>query len=143
MIAVTGPDSLKFLQGLLTNDMRLLSAPESPTNPTPPSRPLKPLYAFMLDIKGRVTHDVFVHHASSILGDTVPTAAPKHTYFLDIDRAAVPDLVQHLNRIKLRSKLVVADVSESITPFAVYGGQGTSALVPELEGDPRTELLGS
>lgn len=66
VIRFRGPDTVKFLHGLLTNDVRRFGEPPSDKTsslPTPNLAPLSvpPMYAAMLTPQGRFLYDLFLY----------------------------------------------------------------------------------
>ena len=66
VVRFRGPDTVKFLQGLLTNDVRKLGEPMGEKNlPVPtanlPSVSTPPIYAAMLTPQGRFLYDFFLY----------------------------------------------------------------------------------
>lgn len=69
VVRFSGPDTVKFLQGLLTNDVRRFgesSGEESSTVPTPnmASVTTPPMYAALLTPQGRFLYDFFLYRPS-------------------------------------------------------------------------------
>ena len=131
LLKVKGRDSVKFLQGLVTNDV------ESFHN----DKERKTLYAMFLNASGRTLYDVvFYKHDNS--GD-VPA------FFLECDLNAIPDLTKHLKMFKLRAKVDIFQV-EDYQPWVMFSTSGgvniknasSSSDISVIEQDPRLELLG-
>ena len=66
VVRFRGPDAVKFLQGLVTNDVRKFSetmGESTSTVPTPnlPSVSPSPVYAAMLTPQGRFLYDFFIY----------------------------------------------------------------------------------
>ena len=66
VVRFSGPDTVKFLQGLLTNDVRRFgesAGEKSSTVPTPnmPSVSTPPMYAALLTPQGRFMYDFFLY----------------------------------------------------------------------------------
>jgi folate-binding protein YgfZ len=118
VVKVAGADAAKFLDGLVTADLDKVTAGNA-------------RYAALLTPQGKIIADFIV----------VKAAEPDH-YFLDCPRALAPTLVQRLNFYKLRAKVIVEDLSETLAIMAVWDGAGTSG--PGLAyADPRLPALGS
>lgn len=108
-----GPDTVKFLQGLLTNDIRPLAARTPPTDscgsrasylPTPnlTYRSPPPIYAALLTPQGRFLYDLFLYRPprpdEKLDGRTGsgPGSADSEepfTLLADVDTAVVDDLL--------------------------------------------------
>jgi folate-binding protein YgfZ len=64
-------------------------------------------------------------------------------YFLDVPRALAPMLVQRLNFYKLRAKVTVEDVSETLGVLAIWDGDGRIGGFGLAYPDPRLAGLGT
>lgn len=92
LIAISGADSQTFLQGQVTNDIKLLAqGAQFNGYCTPKGRLLALFYSFSLE-------DVI---------------------YLQCPRALIPDLVKRLRMYVLRSKVVVEDASERLFAFGL------------------------
>lgn len=85
VVTIGGIDRVKFLQGLVSNDVRRATADHS-------------VYAALLTPQGKFLHDMFI-------------LADADTLWLDIEGARAPDLVARLSKYKLRSAVTIADMS--------------------------------
>ncbi len=94
-LAVSGPDAEDFLQGLVTNDVTALSADRA-------------LYAALLSPQGKIVCDFFLLRRGE---DIV----------LELEKSAAGDLMQRLQRYKLRAKVQLADKSNELASVAVIG----------------------
>lgn len=95
VVSVTGADSEKLLQGLVTNDLEGLSEGEA-------------RHAGLLSPQGKILFDFFVvRHADG--------------YLLDVVRAKAADLVKRLTIYKLRAQVTITDVSDSFKVYAAWG----------------------
>lgn len=95
IVAVTGPDTLKFLQGLISADaMRV--------------RPDSVLYSFLLSPQGKYLFDFFLH---AIEGGVA----------LDVAAEDAPALAAKLTQYKLRSKAAIA-ARDDLAVAALIGG---------------------
>jgi folate-binding protein YgfZ len=92
VVSVTGPDSEKLLQGLVTNDLEGLAVGEA-------------RHAGLLTPQGKILFDFFVVRQSD-------------GYLLDVPRAKAGDLAKRLSMYRLRADVVIADVSDSFTVYA-------------------------
>lgn len=101
VVAVTGPDARKLLQGLLTNDLTLLD-----TQPA--------IHAGLLSPQGKILFEFFVVRT----GDGV---------LLDVSRDVAADLVKRLTLYKLRAAVTIKDVSEAYTVLALWGTDACSS----------------
>jgi tRNA-modifying protein YgfZ len=96
VIAVTGPDRVAFLQGLVSNDVAAAG-------------PGKAVWAALLSPQGKWLADFFILSDGEAL-------------LLDCERAQVGMLVPRLSRYRLRSQVVVADASADWAVHAAWGG---------------------
>jgi folate-binding protein YgfZ len=116
-VKVAGDDARKFLDGLLTIDIGSVS-------------PERARFAALLTPQGKIIVDFIV----------VKVAEQGH-YFLDAPRALAPELVQRLNFYKLRAKVIVEDLSETLGVMAAWDGAGKAAF-GQWYADPRLPALG-
>jgi folate-binding protein YgfZ len=118
-VKVAGDDARKFLNGLITSDIAKMT-------------PARPGFAALLTPQGKIIVDF-------ILAEAPP--ADRGGFFLDCPRALAPALVQRLNFYKLRAKVVVENLSDSLGVLAAWDGE--PAATPDLAfADPRTPTLG-
>jgi hypothetical protein len=116
VIEVTGDDRIAFLQGLVSNDVALAG-------------PAQAVWAALLTPQGKWLADFF------ILADGA-------RLLLDVQRDQAAMLIQRLGRFRLRSKVVLRDVSDALHVHVVWNG------VPALESgtvaapDPRLPEAG-
>ena len=120
VIAVTGEDAGKFLQGLITNDMDLVDGESA-------------IFAGLLSPQGKILFDFFVVRA----GDG---------FLLDVAKEQAGELVKRLTMYKLRTKVAIADQSNSMAVVAglgaTLGGRAVSFDDPRRAGLwPRAILL--
>lgn len=127
LISITGSDSQKFLQGLLTNDVSNISSSS--------------LYGLFLTPKGRFLAD-------SIL---IPQ---KDGYIIDAEESIQVNLLQHLKKHKLRAKVEIEDKSEVMKVMVVMEGtkeelnmvenqiKNENEAVGKFYQDPRTKNMG-
>lgn len=106
VIRFRGPDTLKFLQGLLTNDVRSFgeAVGEKTANvPTPnvPAATVPPMYAAFLSPQGRFLYDLFLYkppRPDTKLDDTgtAPGSDPHEPLdlFADVDASVLDELLQ-------------------------------------------------
>ena len=85
ILAVSGADARSFLQGLITNDMDLVS-------------PKQAIYAALLTPQGKFLHDFFI-------------VEHQERFLLDCAAARIPDLLKRLKMYRLRAKVEIADES--------------------------------
>eukprot|EP01051_Picozoa_sp_SAG22_P025370 SAG22_NODE_7483_length_735_cov_1.451258_1_plen_197_part_10 len=131
VIRVDGADACTFLQGLTTNDTRLLSAAVEGTDGGG-SEATGPWagrcqYTSMLHPKGRVLWEFFAW-AHPSLGDGA--------LLLDCDAAALPQLQKRLNMFKLRAAVELTDVSADYEVLAVLGASDDAVASYTAEAAP-------
>ncbi|KAI5811086.1 hypothetical protein DFH27DRAFT_619776 [Peziza echinospora] len=142
ILSVRGPDSTKYLQGLTTiNVPGVSSVANSSSN-----------YAAFLNAQGRLLFDVFVYDGSGWrgsgsrisgkeskgegegAGEGEKVAEEEKEYLLDCAASSLKDLIGHVRRYKLRSKVTIEEVVGAGV-WAVWDGSGSGAAIPEgLEG---------
>jgi folate-binding protein YgfZ len=117
LIQFSGADTLPFLQGLVTNDVLHLSKKGR-------------VYAALLTPQGKFLHDFFLIHR----GDYV---------WIDCEKARQDDLLRRLNMYKLRSKVVIEALPDTMGVYVLWGQGGAvpSASV-DCHLDPRLSALG-
>lgn len=91
---VTGEDSFSFLQGLITNDLKLLESQEA-------------LYACFLTPQGKFLHDFLI------------TEIP-NGYRLEVLKETSETLIKHFKMYKLRSR-VGLEINKDISIYASWG----------------------
>ncbi|XP_027360723.1 putative transferase At4g12130, mitochondrial [Abrus precatorius] len=133
VIRFRGPDTLKFLQGLLTNDVRKFGEPigekiENLPTPNVPAASPPPIYAALLTPQGRFLFDLFLYKPPTCdakLDDsgTAPESHPHQPFdlFADVDTSVLDDLLQTFNKYRLRSKVEIDNVSDDFSCWQRYG----------------------
>ncbi|GAA5984449.1 hypothetical protein JCM5350_003363 [Sporobolomyces pararoseus] len=91
LLSVQGRDSTKFLQGLVSNDVKKLQPTSSSV-----------IYAGLLQADGRYMSDIFLHNHPNPSDQDVPN------YFLDHPNSHSQSIRTYLKRHVLRSKLKLA-----------------------------------
>lgn len=117
IIGISGEDSIEFLQGLISNDARLLEKG-------------RPVYAAMLTPQGRFLHDFFL----------VPW---QEKIFVDIHSPRAADFLNRLRIYRLRSKVVI-EPGEALNAFALWDGELDEAGQQDCKiyRDPRLAEMG-
>jgi folate-binding protein YgfZ len=100
VLKVTGEDARSFLNGLATNDIGKAT-------------PGVACFAALLTPQGKIIVDFFVTEASAEDGGG---------FFLDVPRALAQALADKLKFYKLRAKVTVENLSETLGVVAVWGG---------------------
>jgi DNA-3-methyladenine glycosylase I len=119
VVKVAGDDARKFLNGLITCDLGKVT-------------PARAGFAALLTPQGKIIVDFLLAEAP---------AADGGGFFLDCPRALAPALVQRLNFYKLRAKIIVEDLSETLGVLAIWGGEAASEY-GLCYADPRLPALG-
>ncbi|KAI8096655.1 uncharacterized protein BX664DRAFT_324547 [Halteromyces radiatus] len=104
LLEMEGPDSTKFLQGLITNHMPLISAGGDG------------FYTAFLTPQGRTLYDVFIYPVN--VGENFP----HQKFILDYPSNDISgSLLRHLKRYVLRSKVKMRDVSDEYSLYHIWG----------------------
>ena len=120
VVKVAGDDARKFLNGLITSDIAKVA-------------PDRAAFAALLTPQGKIIVDFILAEAPSADGGG---------FFLDCPRALAPALMQRLNFYKLRAKVIVEDLSETLGVLAIWGGAADTEY-GLCYGDPRLPELGT
>ncbi|XP_028833545.1 iron-sulfur cluster assembly factor IBA57, mitochondrial isoform X2 [Denticeps clupeoides] len=126
LVKIHGRDADSFLQGLVTNDVKLM-------------RERRSLYAHMLNVQGRTLFDVLMY------------SPEEHTVLLECDSTVKEAFLRHLKVYKLRRSISIAPCPDlslwALLPLVTQ----MKDLKPEvtdlqqvvvLEEDPRTTFMG-
>ncbi|SPO29429.1 related to IBA57 - mitochondrial iron-sulfur cluster assembly factor [Ustilago trichophora] len=130
VVQVSGRDTVKLLQGLVSNDVRALtkSQSESPAM----------VYAGFMNPQGRMLADAFIHRQADL-----EDGSPR--WLLDVDSRTLPSLLSFIKKFKLRSKVKLVDVSAEfniVQAWSDSSSQAPSAIVEKLSLDPRCPTIG-
>ena len=121
VVRVSGADARPFLDGLLTCDLDKVA-------------PDRPRFGALLTPQGKLLFDFLLFEAPQDAGGG---------FYLDCLRFMAPDLAKRLGFYKLRAKVAVEDLSETL---AVVAGWGDAAAPDDaiglIGGDPRLKALG-
>lgn len=134
VVRFRGPDTIKFLQGLLTNDIRKFHEPvgdekSSLVTPNLPASSARSLYAAMLTPQGRFLYDMFLYEPPRSDEKLDPSGSrpgtePKQDeveLLADVDSSVLDELVDALKKYRLRSKVDIENVGESLCCWQRYG----------------------
>ena len=113
VVEVTGEDRVAFLQGLVSNDVA-------------EAGPGRAVFAALLTPQGKWLADFFIH-------------ADGERLLLDCERVQAGMLAQRLGRFRLRSKVVLRDLSGEMVVAVGWGGAEMPA---GAVADPRLEAAG-
>jgi folate-binding protein YgfZ len=119
VVKVDGDDARKFLNGLVTSDIAKVTPGEAG-------------FGALLTPQGKIIVDF-------ILAEAPPTDGGG--FFLDCPRALAATLLQRLNFYKLRAKVIVEDLSETLGVVAIWDG-GAATEYGLCYRDPRLAPLG-
>jgi folate-binding protein YgfZ len=119
VVKVTGDGARSFLNGLFTADIGKVT-------------PGEPCFAALLTPQGKIIVDAIIAEADPSDGGG---------FFLDVPRALAKTCVDRLNFYKLRAKVMVEDLSETLGVMAVWDGEGQSEYGLAYR-DPRLPALG-
>ncbi|KAI9323279.1 hypothetical protein BX666DRAFT_2146040 [Dichotomocladium elegans] len=103
MLTIEGPDTAKFLQGLITNHMPLIA------------KGGEGLFTAFLTPQGRMLYDAFIYPVNEADG------FPQPKYVIECASSATTSLLKHLKRYILRSKVKIRDASEEYTLWNIWG----------------------
>ena len=126
VLSVEGPDSLEWLQGMVSNDVKDLSAGEG-------------IPAAVLNIQGKILADVRIFRT--------PDA-----FLLDLSEPLAAGVVEHLNRYLIADEVEISDLSGNLAMISIQGPRAKTALsglltVPSLPikdlGHEEAECAGS
>lgn len=113
VIAVSGPERVAFLQGLVSNDVKDTAR--------------GPVYACLLTPQGKFLHDMFI-----VADDE------NDRLLVDCERKRRDDLLKRLRMYKLRSKVDLEDLSDILRVYAFWGDDAGRGYA-----DPRLDDLGA
>ena len=119
VVKVVGEAAGKFLNGLLTADISKVT-------------PDRAAFAALLTPQGKIMVDMIVAQAPAEDGGG---------YFLDCPRALAKTLTDRLDFYKLRAKVLIEDLSETLGVLAAWGGAGETDC-GLCYADPRLDELG-
>lgn len=135
VVRFEGPDTFRFLQGLVSNDLKRLEQEPPPSEaavPTPnqPVALAQPLYAALLNPQGRFLFDLFFYRPvrpADRLGErgSGPGSNGAPTLLCDVDTSTLNELLDHLRKHKLRAKVEFEDISKDLSIWQRYGGSLT------------------
>lgn len=146
VIRFSGPDTIKFLQGLLTNDVRRFGeTPREETShlPTPnmPLHAVPPMYAALLTPQGRFLYDLFLYRPPRPEEKFDKTGAGPGAgdgeleLLADVDAQVLDEVVQTFKRYRLRAKVDIENVAQDFSSWQHYGGNFSRKSSTEEEPD--------
>ncbi|WP_230530692.1 CAF17-like 4Fe-4S cluster assembly/insertion protein YgfZ [Microvirga roseola] len=120
VVRVSGDDAKTFLDGLVTCDIDRVS-------------PQAARFGALLTPQGKILFDFIVFQAPAEIGGA---------YYLDVLKVFAPDLAKRLSFYKLRAKVAVEDLSESLAVIAGWDMPRPEDEAGLVAGDPRLPDLG-
>lgn len=132
LIRVHGADSVRLLQGLVTNNVELFQQDAS----------LKTMYSMFLNAQGRVLYDTMLYKDK--------TTSENPCFFIECDKNILPAMMKLMTFYKLRSKVNISRV-EDIVPWVIFDENSSDAINLDVKmdsnlisfgRDPRIKELG-
>jgi folate-binding protein YgfZ len=118
LIEVTGKDSFKFLQGLVTNDINLLTSNLSNT-----------IYSLILTPKGRYLFDIFIYQINN------------ESFLLEVEEQDANFLLETLKKYTLLSKITFS-LKENLNSYYIIPTINNNSYQENIIQDTRTNNLG-
>lgn len=122
-----GPDTVPFLQGLVTNEVTELEE-------------RKVQYNMLLNVQGRVMYDLLLYHVSTSEGTSI---------MMECERQVADKLLSDIKKFKIRKKVDIEDRSENLDVLAAFSdGDSVGDNLPNISGvvvrnkDPRVLAFG-
>lgn len=153
VVRFRGPDTLKFLQGLLTNDVvrgfgGVGGEARAPLTPNLAVASVPPMYAALLTPQGRFLYDFFLYRPPTPRDKLDPSGSrpgsgdPDAPFELlaDVDASVADELLDTLKRYRLRSKVEIENVGQDFSCWQRYGGN-LSKTPPHVE-EPEAASVG-
>jgi len=104
-LEVRGSDRLRWLNGIVSNDVRGLDAPENP----------RCCQALLLDTRGIIQADLHVLGLGQM-------------FWLDVDRRRLPAVMEHLQKYLIADDVEIEDISERFVRWSVEGPKALHVL---------------
>ncbi|ETV90294.1 hypothetical protein H310_14893 [Aphanomyces invadans] len=109
VLRVEGPDAAKFLQGIFTNDVLSLKS------------------------RGDARYGAFLSHKGRMLADADIVLRETDAFFLKVAAAVEEDMLKHLKKYKLRSKVTISAAHDHVRAHAILpslNDSTTTAFLP-------------
>ncbi|RHY25947.1 hypothetical protein DYB32_007994 [Aphanomyces invadans] len=109
VLRVEGPDAAKFLQGIFTNDVLSLKS------------------------RGDARYGAFLSHKGRMLADADIVLHETDAFFLKVAAAVEEDMLKHLKKYKLRSKVTISAAHDHVRAHAILpslNDSTTTAFLP-------------
>ncbi|KAK0538858.1 ccr4 associated factor [Tilletia horrida] len=140
IIEISGRDTLKLLQGLVTNNVAHLGSPPQQGGEQGALAPVhhSALYAGFLHPNGRLLADTLLYALPSAAAST-----PSDSVLIEVDSRAADSLLSFLKKFKLRSKVTLrAAASDEWKVWQLWTPGGTALTAPtESSPAPSSEIL--
>jgi tRNA-modifying protein YgfZ len=120
VIKVAGPEAGRFLDGLLTCDIDRLTEDEA-------------RFGALLAPQGKILFDFIIYKVADEAGDA---------FFLDCRKVFAEGLAKRLGFYKLRAKVSVEDLSDTLAVLAAWEVEPLSSEAGLVAADPRRPELG-
>lgn len=114
LLRIQGVDTAPFLQGLITNDIKLLDCKH------------KSLYAMFLNASGRVLYDSLIYRVANQNDD----------FLIECDRSVLKSLINHLNLFRVRKKVKIS-IPNYLVWVAFIPDDGKKLLSALIESDEK------
>jgi folate-binding Fe-S cluster repair protein YgfZ len=108
LVKITGQDSGKYLQNMLTNDINRLNEGNT-----------RSIYSMVLNNRGRVLHDVLVYRINSLV-------QPTNEYLIEVDKAYLQDFLKMCQIYKIKKKVDISAVDSSFRLYSVTNDISTN-----------------
>ncbi|CAG8657209.1 7589_t:CDS:2, partial [Ambispora leptoticha] len=102
LMELAGEDTMKFLQGLITNDIKSMNTG------------VNVFYTAFLNSMGRVLFDAFIYQKNG---------SPEPVFLVECDLRIIPEFTKHLKKYLLRSKVAIKDVSSEYKIWNIWGNK--------------------
>lgn len=100
LVMVSGPDSAKYLQNLLTNDINRLNDTST-----------RSIYSMVLNNRGRTLFDVLVYRMTA-------SDKPVDQYLVEVDRSHLQGFLRMCKIYKIKKKVEISPVDSSLKVFS-------------------------
>ncbi|KAI3940009.1 hypothetical protein MKW98_029785 [Papaver atlanticum] len=153
VIRFRGPDTIKFLQGLVTNDVRKFGEAigektSTLTTPNVSTVSETPIYAAMLTPQGRFLYDLFIYRPSRSYEKldktgSKPGSNPTDDPFdllADVDATVMDELMDCFLKFRLRSNVDIENVSEEFSCWQRFGKNLSTS--SDSKEEPEASALG-
>ncbi|KAJ3691154.1 hypothetical protein LUZ61_020318 [Rhynchospora tenuis] len=159
VLRFSGPDTAKYLQNLLTNDiLPLTQSPPQASDDTDRASYIStpnvalyrppPVYAALLTPQGRFLYDLFLYRPPPVeemldrsgSGPMKEESDREVTLLADVDNEFVDEILSTLKRYRLRSKVEIENASDDFSCWQRFGG-GVSNANPSSE-EPEASSIG-